>query len=509
MKLTVNDVLSLHPLNQSTVIAGKNGLLREIHSVTLIEVPDRSEFLQPHLLAISSLFAIANDVEGQLSLIRLLAEHNGCGLVLFNVGQIMPCVHHDLIDLCDKLDFPLITMPLEVSYYQVIEVVMDKLLERQSQKLETSISLYEAFMDQLLNSRDDYSSMLGMLKRSIRHELFLFNHNLKCVSMPSIMLDDELIQQCVKEIQTGLQHSKDVLSIKERVVIFNNIPYFFVPVLSKSSYYGTLVVVGMDCPNDLERIALAQTQQALCVAAFGNVRMDEYHERLRTEYLRDLLQGNFGNEDLIITQGRELDYDVQNVCCVIVATPFSCKEDEIHERVLNNIYLHARRLMIKSLISFIDNKIVILCNKDDKSDFFQSTRKISSAVESCCGCKPSIGIGSNCASVNEISLSYKHALDVMHLSRRIFNTPRTEQYESMQVFHLLLNNIDKPEASKVVNSLLDPLRHYDRVYNGNLEDLPKIPDQSVFWTYQECKKNNKGMKFLNLTGECQGFEKAK
>ena len=46
-------------------------------------------------------------------------------------------------------------------------------------------------------------------------------------------------------------------------------------------------------------------------------------------------------------------------------------------------------------------------------------------------------------------------------------------------------------------------------YNGNFEDLPKIPDQSVFWTYQECKKNNKGMKFLNLTGECQGFEKAK
>jgi hypothetical protein len=52
-------------------------------------------------------------------------------------------------------------------------------------------------------------------------------------------------------------------------------------------------------------------------------------------------------------------------------------------------------------------------------------------------------------------------------------------------------------------------RDWSGRHEGDKSTLPKIPDQSKFWTYQECKKNNKGLKFLNLTGECQGFEKVK
>lgn len=43
-------------------------------------------------------------------------------------------------------------------------------------------------------------------------------------------------------------------------------------------------------------------------------------------------------------------------------------------------------------------------------------------------------------------------------------------------------------------------------YEGNPLDLPKVPDRDKFWTYEECKKNSKGLKFLNLTGDCTGFE---
>ena len=52
-------------------------------------------------------------------------------------------------------------------------------------------------------------------------------------------------------------------------------------------------------------------------------------------------------------------------------------------------------------------------------------------------------------------------------------------------------------------------RNWSGKFEGDPSTLPKIPDESKFWTYQECKKNNKGIKFLNLTGECAGFEKVK
>ena len=471
MNLTVNDALKLQPLCFGTVVAGKGGVDKEILSVTLIEIPDRREFLQPQLLAISSLYAVANDLEGQLSLIRLLDEYKGCGLIVFNVGIVMPSIHPRLIELCDELDFPLISMPLNISYYQVIEAVMDQLLEHQSRKLETSISLYEAFMDQLLDSRDDYSAMLGMLSKNIRHSILLFNHNQKCVYAVSGAPGEALTHQLVKEIQIGLGRSEEGMPMCERVAHIDGTPYLFIPVVNMRAYYGTLIVIDMDVPTDLDRLALSQTKKALCVAAFGNVRMDEYYERMKDEYLRDLLQGNYGNEALIISQGRELEYDVQNICCVIVATPFAPKDDEEKSRVLNSLHMHARRIMPEDIVALLEDmeQVVILCNHNGRSDFIQPARAISAAVEAGCGRAPSIGVGSICTDVHGIPQSYKRAVDVILLSGRIYNAPRCESYAGMRLYDLLFNSIDASEAARIVNELLEPLRRYDKTYNANLE----------------------------------------
>ena len=469
MTLTVSDALKLQPLCLGTVVAGRDAIYREIQSVTLIEIPDRAEFLQPHLLALSSLYAVANDVEKQLSLIRLLNEYNGCGLIVFNVGEVVPSIDPRLMSLCDELGFPLITMPRHISYFQVIEAVMDQLLEHQSRKLETSISLYEAFMDQLLDSRDDYSSMFGMLAKNIHHSVLLFNHNQKCVYSDAGTPGEELAQKLVREIQVGFGRSGERASMRERVVNIDGTPYLLIPIVNKRAYYGTLVVVGMDEPTDLDRLALSQTKKALCVAAFGNIRMDEYYERMKGEYLRDLLQGNYGNEALIISQGRELDFDVQNICCVIAAAPFACDDDEVRSRVLNSIYMQARRIMPEDIVARLEDKVVILCNHNGRSDFVQPARIISASVEASCGHAPSIGVGPMCTDVSGIPKSYKSAVDVLLLSGRIYNAPRCESYASMSLYDLLFNSIDKTKAARIVHTLFDPLRRYDKAYNANLE----------------------------------------
>jgi hypothetical protein len=52
-------------------------------------------------------------------------------------------------------------------------------------------------------------------------------------------------------------------------------------------------------------------------------------------------------------------------------------------------------------------------------------------------------------------------------------------------------------------------RNWSGRFEGDPSTLPKIPDESKYWTYHECKKNTKGLQFLNLTGDCKGFEKVK
>jgi hypothetical protein len=51
-------------------------------------------------------------------------------------------------------------------------------------------------------------------------------------------------------------------------------------------------------------------------------------------------------------------------------------------------------------------------------------------------------------------------------------------------------------------------RNWSGKYAGDPALLPNPPDKVAFWTYSECKKNAKGLKFINLHDKCQGFEKA-
>lgn len=52
-------------------------------------------------------------------------------------------------------------------------------------------------------------------------------------------------------------------------------------------------------------------------------------------------------------------------------------------------------------------------------------------------------------------------------------------------------------------------RNWSGRYTGDVKDLPKIPDPMKFWTYLECSKNNKGLKHVNLDGNCTVFSPKK
>ncbi len=52
-------------------------------------------------------------------------------------------------------------------------------------------------------------------------------------------------------------------------------------------------------------------------------------------------------------------------------------------------------------------------------------------------------------------------------------------------------------------------RNWSGRFDGDPKTLPMPADDTNYWTYVECAKNNKGLKFLNVEGKCNGFQKKK
>ena len=233
----------------------------------------------------------------------------------------MPQISERLIAVCDELNFPLIKMPIHVSYYEVLTAIIDKLLAHKVHTLEGIIQVYEAFNTQLMNIEEDYSSLLAMLGNMIGAPLAFFNHNQKCIYSSWGRESDALLKEIFCQSRSLFSNLSDIPKTPVPLTVAGK-QYLVRPVHSNNTYYGVLIIETSEYPlTGLMNFYIKQTCQALCIILLNSERQDKYRKRLRYEYLYDLLLGNLGDRMQILSQGRSLDYQIAGVDRVLVVSP--------------------------------------------------------------------------------------------------------------------------------------------------------------------------------------------
>lgn len=477
MSLTVFDMMQLPPINLGTLVAGENGLDNNIELITVIEYPESSEFLEQHLCAISSMTAIAYDIDKQLSLIKLLKNNNASAMILFNVGVVMPSISPQLIELCNELDFPLINMPLHISYYDVVKAVIDKLLSYQVQKLQESVNIYETYMTQLLKHDNNYSSLLDILSKTIQHTVLFFNHNQKCVYSSNKLINNDISAYFTYHLQKLVELSG--YQANNTFVQIEGVSYLLVPVTDQRYYYGTVVIKDMQQPiSDASQLAISQTCKALCITVYNRELRDEHNKRIIDEYVYSLLFDKPEDIEFTYTQDHGFGFDANSISGIMVITPYKYKSrktkgDKDFSILLESIYHQAELCIEDDKIIFLaeHGQIVILStHKDSVKKYLPSIadRIIASFKDS--DELPSIGIGPDCPSAQMISQCYKKACNIIEISEKLFNKPQCSKYEDLAVYELLYSSIDRNTAYEITNRTLEPIKKFDKTYNSQLEE---------------------------------------
>jgi sugar diacid utilization regulator len=130
MGLTISEALSISPLDRCTVLAGRNGLTREINSVNSFDAPDVMSWLKAGDFVLTSGYVFDNEFDF-VSLIHDLANRNCSGLAIkiSKLPQIM-------IKAADQLNFPIIVIPEDLSISDLLAPILRKVFVYQSQQNE-------------------------------------------------------------------------------------------------------------------------------------------------------------------------------------------------------------------------------------------------------------------------------------------------------------------------------------------------------------------------------------
>ena len=159
----------VEPLRQSHLVAGERGLDNIVQFVNVMEVPDISAWVHPGELLVTTLYPLRNDAAALEALIPKLAVKGLAGLAvtLGYIDQFPP----GMVEAADELGFPLIELPQNISFIDIIQPLTSKILDLQAGELVQSGNIHRQFIDLVLRGGGYPDIALGLAQLVKRPEI--------------------------------------------------------------------------------------------------------------------------------------------------------------------------------------------------------------------------------------------------------------------------------------------------------------------------------------------------
>lgn len=146
----VAEVLRLPALARARVVGGAQGLGHPVRAVNVMEVPDILDWVKPDELLLTTAYPLRDDRVALDALVPRLAERGLAGLAL-KPGRYIKAIPQPMIDAADRLSFPVIELPLEASFNEIINSVLTVILNAQAARLQRSAAIHDRFTSIVLS----------------------------------------------------------------------------------------------------------------------------------------------------------------------------------------------------------------------------------------------------------------------------------------------------------------------------------------------------------------------
>ena len=315
-RVPVSEVLRAEALRGAVVLAGGDGLDRPVERLNVMEVPDILPWVKPHELLITTGYPLRDDPAALATLVADLDER-GLAALGVKLGRYLHELPAQLLAEADRRGFPVIRLPDEVAFDDILEQVLTDLLNRQASALSRSEEVHRTLVQIVLDG--------GGLPEVAARLVALLD------TVVVITTPDGRVVADAGEVETlGTVYGSAAFDRSGRLRTesagtglgrFNGLPgnQIVVPVVAGRVDHGRIAAFapnGSLRPEDVHALEAAAMVAALAVTKQLAVRAVE--SKYQGDFLRDLITGEVG-PDQAVTHSASLGWDVDRPVVVVVA----------------------------------------------------------------------------------------------------------------------------------------------------------------------------------------------
>ncbi|MEV4061993.1 PucR family transcriptional regulator ligand-binding domain-containing protein [Nonomuraea dietziae] len=446
--VTVGEVLGVSTLAEARLIAGRSGLDRIVQRLNVMEVPDILAWVKPHELLLTTGYPLRNTPQ---SLDRLVADldERGLAALAIKLGRYVDELPDEMVAQADRLGFPLILLPNNVGFDDILNQVLTDILNRQAAVLVRAEEAHRALVQVVLAGGglgEVTAEVAGLLDVAVA-AIDGAGRTLAAAGPPEHVA-------ALRQLAGTAGRAGDFTSV---------------PIVAGGHHHGRIVAhnpSGAIHDSDVGILERAATVAALVITRQDAVNAVE--SKYRADFLRDVLTGRAGTGERVANRSRAFGWDLERPVTVLVAE-LDPEGDErtAQDRLVTSWTAAVRRHDQRGAVAGFSHEVVAVV--DASADSAKVARDAASAfADAITSGTFSTGTSRTCPGADSLPEAYGQALKAARVGRQLHGPGAVAHFDQLGVYRLLSLVNDTAELHAFVRETLGPLAADDDTENADL-----------------------------------------
>ncbi len=471
---------------------------RKVQWISAIEMPVEN-FVRQDEVVLTTAMGCKNDLEALKTFLQEVID-SGASALMIAVGRHIYDIPSEVIELAEKQNFPLIELPWEIRFSNIVEEVMKDLTEEQDQERRESEKVQQELL-QLILTNTDLSGIVRYIRRLIGNPVIVSDRT-------GIILETSGVTQSFLEKwqevtaegdlpvrQEGKSETRELFLQRFQSAPVGSQEVLQLPILQPTGHaQGFLFAVlpaGASPTSFLTRSRIHVFEHASTTVALWFSRqtaIDETKMSLRSDFVQELAKGNFDSVSQADTRAKLLGYNLELPYVCLIGQPENLQELlQKHEgdpvsavqwkkgmlRYLEEEIGHAaRHFGRKVMITDAEEQLLMFLEVTPGKEMENAMGFLDFIGRRLRNLLPEVliswGAGDSHKGIGGFAASYSNAAAALRIGRHKKGAGGHTHYQETRIDRVLLDLAQSREMQNIILSAITPVITYDRQRNMDL-----------------------------------------
>ncbi|MCP3742780.1 PucR family transcriptional regulator ligand-binding domain-containing protein, partial [Rossellomorea sp. BNER] len=298
MGITLQSAMKIGKFTKCEVVAGNSGLSRKVENITIMEVPNVVKWLKGNELLLTSLYSIKDDLDAQGTLIQRL-ESSGVAALAIKPFHSLECIPEVMLENADRLGFPIIKIPEQVKYLDILSPVMNAIFNNKI-VLHKDLEQASRILNEISLNSQGFEAFINTLSYLIKNDVTI-ESRFPFMNLPKHQVE---ISPLTSEQIHELAFIKHPIRL-QRQLEGENVSCIVAPVMVDGILYGN--ITSWEKRSEQIGVDLAILEKASSLLALEFLRLKvsfDIEKQYRNEFIRELLFNETITQNDLIEWGR-------------------------------------------------------------------------------------------------------------------------------------------------------------------------------------------------------------